>query len=739
MEDIEEGRGPRRPPLSPPDGPGTSAARSSPAEPRTAPRWFEVTALAGALAVASVGSLGLLLAVLGRYETWLALVLGVPVAAGLTFAVARSLPVASTGRAAHAGAAAAVALALAFLVFAGATPSENLVITRDPGSYVNTGRWLAREGSLEVDARAEAFEGVRGLQFSGAAVYDMGDPFPPPEVTGPPGEVRQSGEVEFQFSHLAPVLLAAGYDVGGHQVLFRVPALLSALSLLLVYATAVRLTGRAFVSLLAPTLLAACLPVLYVARNTYSESATSVLLWAAVLVLAGLHHRPRWGAGVAGGVLLGALVCARIDALLYVGMALPLAALSVATAGPGRLRRDRAVAWLVTGAAATVVGLIGWVDLNERTGHYIRDLTDQISLLRAGVLGAAAMSAVGLAAWLLVPQARRAALRARRPAAIAAAALVLLVLLAGWLVRPHVQTATTNLVLPTVENVQRAQGLPIDPDRSYAEDTLRWMAWYLGAPALLAAIGALAWTTWRTVLGRVDAVTVAVLVLCLGAGGLYWWNPEITPDHLWATRRFVPATFPALALWATVAVGALAGLAPLERLRTRQPAAAVGALTVAALVLVLPPALTTKPVRENRIQEGFHQPVDEACDALGPDAAVIVLGGFGSATLPQTVRSWCGVPAAAQGSAIPTLVEAQGVAAELAANGYELHLLSPDAGGLAAYQEASGPEVVSTHGVDQYRTAEQTLDRAPSRYVDPALAIAAPTPFTLHVLRVDPD
>ncbi|CAN5639795.1 hypothetical protein BH10ACT1_BH10ACT1_38170 [soil metagenome] len=703
-----------------------------------APRWLEVGALTAALAVATVGSLGLLLAVTGHYSTGLALLLGLPAAAVLTFGISRTLPAGGTTRAAHLGAAAALVLALSYGAIAGATPSQNVVLSRDPGSYVTTARWLSRDGSLGVDARGQAFAGVRGLQFSSAAVYDMGKPFPPSDVVGSPGEIRQSGDLEFQFNHLSSTVMATGYDVGGHRLLFRMPALMSALSLLLLYAVTVRVTSRPFVSLLAPTLLAACLPFLYVARNTYSESFTSVLLWGAVLVLVGLHRRPKVAAGIAGGVLLGALVCARIDALLYVGMVFPLAGVSIGLASPGAERRARLRTWAAVFVAALATGLVGWIDLNDHSGFYVRDLTDQISLLRKATLAAAGVSVVGLLAWTHVAPIRDTARRLARPAAPLAAGLVAALILLGWLVRPEIQTATTDLKLPTVETLQRAQGLPIDPDRSYAEETLRWMAWYLGAPALLAAIAGFAVGTWRTVRATVEPALLAVVVLGLGAGGLYWWDPEITPDQLWATRRFVPATFPALAVMAAVAVTAVASTTVAERIRRHRPPLAFAALGLAALVLVVPPLATTRPLRQMRIQPGYLKPVLEVCDDLPSDAAVIVLGGFGQATLPQSIRAWCGVPVAGQGSALSSLENAHGVAGELAANGYQLYLLSPDPNGFVPFQEEGGHRPTSTVGVDQPFMAEQTLDRAPSKYLTPAEAIAVPTPFTLHLLRVDP-
>ncbi len=94
------------------------AGRAGPVD--APPRWFDLLALAGPIGIATVGSFGLLLAVLGVYTGWLALALGVPVAAAMLLGAHRVLPSGSPGslRTGHGRAAiAAVVLAVGYLVF----------------------------------------------------------------------------------------------------------------------------------------------------------------------------------------------------------------------------------------------------------------------------------------------------------------------------------------------------------------------------------------------------------------------------------------------------------------------------------------------------------------------------------------------------------------------------------------------------------------------------------------------
>ncbi len=719
------------PNVTAPDAAAADGAGRRRAE-RSAPHWFELITLACIVTLATVGSAGLLLAIVGRYSTLAALVIGLPLAVLGVFALHRGLPAGSTSRAAQFGAGAAVLIAIGYAVFAGVTPAQYMVVDRDPGSYMTTAVQLSDQGSLEVDARGQAFDGVRGLRFSGAAVYDTGGAYPPTSVPGEPGEVRQSGLIEPQFNHLTSVALAVAFDVGGNRLMFRLPALIAGLGLLALYAVTVRTTRRPLISLLAPALMAVGMPLLAVARATYSETFTMALLWGGVLVLLGLHFKPRVSVAAVGGVLLGALVCTRIDALMYVGMLFPLAAVSIATGGTPGMRAARIRAWLVAVAATAAVGAIGWWDLSQRTGYYAENLSPQLRLLRAALIASAVISVLALVVWSFVPAVRTIVTRVSRPVAAIVAAVVGVALLFGWWVRPLVQTATQAQQLPAVRTIQTAEGLPLEPFRTYAEDSLQWMAWYIGAPALLLAIGALCWGTWKVLRGRGQPALVTLLALCLGAGALYWYDPQITPDQIWASRRYVPAILPALAVWATVAVAVCASVPRFRQLSAGWRYTAAG---VVAVALILPPALTTAPVMWQRPQGGYLKPILQTCDELPDDAAVIVVGGFAGVTLSQTLRTWCDVPVAAEGSALGADKVAD-VAAQVRANGYELFLVGAAQSDVAGYQVPGGPVVQSTDAVDNPWTAEATLDRPPSSYRPPNKVLPVPTPFALHVLQV---
>jgi hypothetical protein len=705
--------------------PEPGPAPADPTGPATdrAPAWFEAGVVVLVSAMAGTGVVGLGLGLLGWYRTWAALGAGAAAGVAAALVLRGSLERTPVSRSSHRAAMAVLVLVGAGVVFAALTPSQNVLVTRDPGSYTNTALWLSRTGGLELDVDQGVFGDVPALRYEGAGVYRTED-----------------DELQFQFNHLASTLLAASYDVGGDRLLLRAPALAMGLGLLALYAVSVRVTRRPYLSLVAVALMGLAMPSLYLARNTYSEPFTLALLWGALLLAGLLHRRPRAVVGVLLGLLLGALVGVRVDALSYVALAFPLAAVSILSA-EGELRRRRLVAWAAVALTGLAAGAVGWWDLVDRSGHYARDLAPLIAQLRRAVLASLVVSVLGGLVWWRWEWLRRSCRRISAPVAAAASVAVVLVMALLWLVRPQVQTVVTGTPFPAVAVLQERAGLRVEPARTYYEESLWWMAWYLGVPALVAAIAGAAVITRRFLLGRAGPWAAGTLALCLGAGSLYWWNPSITPDHLWAMRRFVPAVLPGLCVLAVVAVVAVDDLWG-RRLRRSWTAPTRGAAAVLAVgLLLVPPALTTWPLRWQRDQGGYLLPVRSACEVVGDDGAVIVVGGAASITLPQTLRSWCGVPVAAQGDAIgaelATVTVAE-IAAELAEEGRDLYLVAEHPWDLGGYVVEDGPTIIPTDGADDRWSHWPTLTEAPDEYRGLDRDSAVTSPFQLWVLPVDP-
>ena len=84
----------------------------------------------------------------------------------------------------------------------------------------------------------------------------------------------------------------------------------------------------------------------------------------------------------------------------------------------------------------------------------------------------------------------------------AAAAIGVGVIFAGFAVRPLVQTVageTDPTSIGYVAELQKLAGLPVDGRQQYYQDSLYWVIWYLGAPAVLLAAFGLAMLARRCV------------------------------------------------------------------------------------------------------------------------------------------------------------------------------------------------------------------------------------------------
>ena len=670
------------------------------------PAWFEIGLLGAVMVVVCCGGFGLALAVGGVYSVGLSLGVGLPLAAGLTALGARAL----VGRAGErpdtsggtAPAVAAVALALGSAVLNAWRSGEWLNIDRDPAAYLLAGRWLSEHGGLQIpfgDSWAATGVPVTG---GSAAVFTEGD------------------HLEFQFNHLLPVLLAQVRGVAGERALLGTNAVIAAVGLLAVYVVAVRLTRRPWIALVATATLGLSLPVLYVARATFSEAATMLLVWAGAWLLTAAWDRAPFVLGSLGGAALGAAAMARVDSLVYL-LVLPLLAAAVAVAG-ARDDRWRRIATLtgaaVLGAVAPVA--VGTVDVVARAGEYYRDLSPQVRPLQMATVAAVVVGVVIVAAARpMAPLTQRiaAAVAARRAGfGRGAAAVVVVVLLFAWAVRPAIDHPAGRRN-STVFLLQQAEGLADQPGRLYAERSMVWMSWYLGPVALALGIVGAGLLVLLAAKGR-PAALVVLAVAGVGSA-LYLYRLSNTPDQLFGVRRFVPATMPLFALALAVTLASIPRRVP-EALRAAlgerwQRWQRWGTAFVVVAVLAFPFG-TVLPVLDFSPRRGSEAMFAATCTAIGPDAAVLfVRGSYGALTYPQVVRDFCDVPVAVIATA-PSADALERAATAWAADGRTLWLLDDTAARIATLAPGGG-EPQRLGRVGNRDELAETLSRPPTYHV----------------------
>jgi hypothetical protein len=367
-----------------------------------------------------------------------------------------------------------------------------------------------------------------------------------------------------------------------------------------------------------------------------------------------------------GGLALGLCCVVRFDGLLDVLPAIPFIGILL-------VRRSKtAVPFCIGLAIGAVYGLVDAYVLARPFVDSLQPMPELIGLLAAWLI-ALTLAAVEL---LRLPGLRQGAraLLAKPPVrwlpevggALVVAALI------GLAIRPYLQTVrgpVDRAAAYYVASLQRLEHLPVDPGRLYAEDTLYWVIWYVGLPAVLLGGFGLALlvrrclralVAWKDPTGTARIWALPLAVICWGSAAVLW-QPQTLPDQPWASRRLVPLVLPGLILCSIWASAWLRG-----RARSRGAGRIAAALVAACCVgaLLVPTIATTfglglthsgsngalrlsaNGLAPKRTGQGQAAAVDGLCMALGPSATVVIVDGVVAARFTQVIRGMCGVPVA---------------------------------------------------------------------------------------------
>jgi len=658
------------------------------------PRWFELAILCSVAFVAGYGLSSLVFAVIGAFHVVLVIAVSLNVGLLCALGVVR-LPPREVEARASLGAIAAVVVTVTVVggmtVMNGWSRSQHALSTRDPGIYLITGKWLSERSQLPIDAAVGPFATSDAVNPASALGF-----FP----EGYPDDPSRTGDLQPQFVHLYPALLGNADWLGGNRLAEAAPALLGGLALLALFVLGVRWIPP-WAAAGATVAVAVSLPQAFFSRDTFSEVPVQLFLCGgiALAVWSMTGERDRAAPAFVAGVVLGASVATRVDALVAL-VALPLWMSALWLDSPRR--NARRLLFLGVGTAIGIA--IATVDLLWRSRPYYElhrsEILSQVALFGLAVVGAV-VAAVVLPHWRWM----RAHLpRWRRPVAAIAAGLTVALAAFAWFVRPHVET-TTEVPNTLVGFLQQAEGVVVDSARRYYEHSMEWLSWYLGPVTLALGIVGVAIAVWWVIRGYGRRTGLALaLGAFLAPTVLYVWRARAVPDQMWVMRRFLPVTIPGVAL-ACFAVLAMMW-------RTRDIVLRVIAV-LAGVAAVVAPAVALQPVWRASTQRGVQVATDALCVSIGPDAAVVVLQDDAlDQVLTQTIRSWCGVPAAGAAAGFD-LRAARALDAQWASAGRRLVVVGSNPDKVRAVAPSLFVDIQGTNP----RELEQTLTRRPSHLV----------------------
>jgi hypothetical protein len=529
--------------------------------------------------------------------------------------------------------AAVLAIAIAFGIDQVIYHSQFIIVMRDPASYFQFAEWISRHGSLPIPQDRAAFGGApnSSFDFSSFAYYQVGNSIVP------------------QFMAGLPMVLAGAMWIGGANAALLAAPLLGAAALLTFGGLAARLVGPRWAPV-AVLALALSLPEQFTSRSDYSEPLAQILFLGGLCLVIDSLSRNRAGEeriiAAIGGLALGLTVLVRIDGASDILPMAPYCALLL-------LGRRRQALPLIGGLV--VGGAYGIIDGLVFSRPYLE--TNKSSLVLLALASALVLVVTLLALPLLwkrgLPEVKG------RWLPNAASALAVLIVLA-FAIRPYVHQAHAAMIKTSEQSIaryERANHVPIDPSRTFAEISLHWVFWYVGAPVVILGTVAAALLARRCLRGQAPLWTLP-LVTFAWTIVTFLYRPAITPDQPWASRRLVPAVLPGFILLAVWASSALIGW--LNK-HGYAGISSIGSGIVLVAALALPPAMTTfglgvktgGPLGVTLTAHGLAfkttyggelGAVDGLCAAIPKDSSVVIIDGPVADRLAEAVRGMCGDP-----------------------------------------------------------------------------------------------
>jgi hypothetical protein len=673
---------------------------------------------------------GLPLLLAGRFFPVPMVLITVPATAGLVLMTSRQLPGrwprpgrpesagtagGTTSWSALWGLAGTVIVAAGFGAWQLRANSPQLIVDRDPGAYFQYGYWIAEHGSLPIPAQLAAFGGSHaGLTFSSF------------------GFISHAGAVVPSLAAGLPITLAGGLWAHGLPGGAVMSPLLGALAVLTVGGLTGRLAGPQW----APAgafLLALTLPETYTSRSAFSVILAQTLLFGGLsLVVDSLAPRQSRILAALAGLALGLTVLVEAGSLVYLLPTIVFLGTLLA------VRRPQALPFGGGLLAGVTYGLVGGFVL---AGPMMGALAPELGRITLAAAAFLAVTLAGAAAGLVNPVRRHVArlLRARPLRWLPdAGAVVVVAIAAGFVIRPYLQRVDGG-ANPYVAALQRMSQLPVEPQRLYAEDSLYWVIWYLGAPALVLAVAGLALLTrrclralitWRDPTREARAWALPLMIIGWGTVAVLW-RPDTVPDQPWASRRLVPVLLPGLIV---AAIWVCALLAKRSRERGAGWVAVSAAIACFVAALAVPSVVTTfgigaKPVQvtspvpypassapaTQRTGAGELAAITSLCGAIPAGSPVLLLDRVAARRFTQVIRGMCGIPAAVMAGAPPAQVEA--VVSQIMRTGHRPVLLATRRAELIPYRVPPRQVLDLTTLQDAHVLTQPPASDWPVRYV----------------------
>ncbi len=397
---------------------------------------------------------------------------------------------------------------VSFGVFYALYPTYYLLAGRDPGSYLTFALHIAKTGGLNLDLPI-----MRDLYTENANAFRLG--YPGIYSAFARGLSEDPAELIPQFMHLFPSFAANFYSAFGLEGVVRANTVVAVFALWSFFMVCRRLIPY-WPALMATVALGINPAMIWNARITLTETMAMGILLLGVYLVFIAKERKSIAWGMYGGIVLGIGILNRLDSSLNV---LIILGFSLYASLEGKCMRRLSLCLVLV---YVLMSTIGFIDGYVNTYPYLYDLW-RIGSLKGLVFLNYAGVLISLTV-LSLPEKTLVKLRFTQRTLY------------------HMMLAATGMMVAWLLFAYFIWPLLADNFNTHA---LRELGWYVTPLAfILFALG-----FGLAVRQREWGVWLPLLILAGFCIFIFTWRPSITPDHIWASRRWVPYVIPLIILF----------------------------------------------------------------------------------------------------------------------------------------------------------------------------------------------
>lgn len=485
--------------------------------------------------------------------------------------------------------------------------SQNIYMGRDAQIYAENALWLMRYETPQFEASGifGAYEGI-----------------------------EESHTIRMM---LLPYLLSIAGNIGGDSFMLHINPIFGGAAILALFAFA-RLLVRDRWAVVAAIAFAATLPLMYFSRDNYTEPMATTFIFASLALTVTAWQKKASLLFAAAGFVAGAGMLVRFDSVMpMIGIALTFILLLVLAKRTERRETLRYAAYFIAGLLATTT--VGMLNLMLFSEYYYNTHAHLIwpQFWALGALIGLGGVAVTLA-WKtkIVSWVDKKTFHWRGYAVMS----LFIGIIAFLASRPLWMTERKERFNGLIHSIETSLGMAADGYRTYAEYTLNWIVWYVGPVLAIGAVVGIALILYKAMYQKTIALFLSITVL-LSAAAVYVNIPSITPDQIWAARRFLPVIFPAVIIF---------GVFFLDWLSQKKLPYGLNAsmfVGILATLGILGPLFISQPFLQKRTHVPQLAQITDFCAAVPKDAAILWVGATAAIEMPQPTRTFCDVPAAA--------------------------------------------------------------------------------------------